>query len=73
MGDTRWGGDNGEYFERGDDEVGGGIGSEEWLFWKLSGDCGVVGKMGEGFGNGGQICLGGPPSACSSLLGRRLE
>lgn len=52
MGDNRWGGDNGECFEKGDGEVGGGIGSEEWLFWKLTGDCSVVGKMGEGFGNG---------------------
>lgn len=58
-------------FSGSDNEMGECIASEGWQVWKLTGGCGVVGKMGEGFGNGRQICLGGPPSACPSLLGRR--
>lgn len=52
MGDYSWGGDNGECFQGDGDEVGGSIASKEWLVWRLTAGCGVVGKMGEGFGDG---------------------
>ena len=77
MGGYGWGDENGECFERGDHEVGGGIGIEEWLVWKMAGGCDVGGKTGgrfwgEWFGKGRSICLRQAEGWLSSLVGRRL-
>lgn len=58
MGLCGWGGGNGEWFERGGNEVGGGFGTEERLVWKMAGGCALLLLGGRWVGGLGMSGLG---------------